>query len=303
MKTKLSFTVTSTILLLLSACGIGVVPGSGEIVEETRAVHGYSKVVFSAPGELTVEQNGREGLIIEGDDNLMGYIQTRVQGNVLYIEVEPEVLQLYPSKPIRYSLDANTLTRVTLNGSGVIRSGELIASNLDFDLNGSGDISIAAVKSQNTALDLDGSGEYRIGSLITDQFTASLDGSGDIVMNEAILKTANLKIAGSGKLSATDFIADTLSTNMYGSGNCTLNGEVNHQSITIYGSGSYNAEALQSRVTTVKTIGSGDSRVWASDELNITIAGSGDIVYLGKPIVKQTVTGSGDVTELAWQSP
>ena len=283
MKTKLSFTVTSTILLLLSACGIGVVSGSGEIVEETRAVHGYSKVVFSAPGELTVEQNGREGLIIEGDDNLMGYIQTRVQGNVLYIEVEPEVLQLYPSKPIRYSLDANTLTRVTLNGSGVIRSGELIASNLDFDLNGSGDISIAAMKSQNTALDL--------------------DGSGDIVMNEAILKTASLKIAGSGKLSATDFIADTLSTNMYGSGNCTLNGEVNHQSITIYGSGSYNAGALQSRVTTVKTIGSGDSRVWASDELNITIVGSGDIVYLGKPIVKQTVTGSGDVTELAWQSP
>jgi hypothetical protein len=301
MKTKLSFTIVSTILLLLSACGIATVPGSGKIVSERHDVQNYSQVVFSAPGELAIEQNGREGLVVEADDNLLQYIKSNVRGDILYIYVEPDILQLYPSKPIRYSLDAGTLTRVTLNGSGVIRSDELIAANLDFDLNGSGDISIAAVKSQNTALDLDGSGEYQIDSLITDQFTASLNGSGNIAMKEAIIKTANLEIAGSGKLSMTDLIADTLGTNISGSGNCILNGEVNHQSIAIYGSGSYNAGTLQSQVATVKIIGSGDSHVWATDELNVTITGSGDIAYLGRPVVKQTVTGSGDVTELARQ--
>jgi hypothetical protein len=233
MKTKLSFTVTSTILLILSACGMATVPGSGKIVNETRDVHNYSRVVFSAPGELTIDQNGHEGLVIEADDNLLGYIKTSVKGDILYIYVELDILQLYPSQTIRYSLEAGTLTRVSLNGSGVIRSNELIASNLDFDLNGSGDILIDAVKSQNTALDLNGSGAYQIDSLITDQFTASLDGSGDIALKKAILKTADLEIAGSGKLSATDLIADTLSTNMNGSGNCTLNGEVNHQTVAI----------------------------------------------------------------------
>jgi hypothetical protein len=301
MKTKLSLTVTSAVLLLLNACGVAVVPGSGKIVKETRDVSNYSQIVFSAPGELTIEQNGREGLVIEADDNLLGYIRTRVQGDVLYIYAEPDIIQMYPSKPIRYTLDAVTLTRIALDGSGDIRSGELIASNLDFDLNGSGDISVAAVKSQSTTLDLDGSGEYRIGNFMTGQLTLSLDGSGDITMQEVVAKTADLSIDGSGNLVMADVIADTLCMRIDGSGDSTLSGEVKHQAITIHGSGSYNAGNLQSQVTTAKVIGSGDSRVWVTDELDITITGSGDLTYRGEPALTQTVTGSGDVTSLARQ--
>jgi hypothetical protein len=301
MEKKLSLTVTSAILLLLSACGMAVIPGSGKIVEEARDVHSFSQVVFSAPGELTIKQNGHEGLVIEADDNLLQYIYTSIQSGILYISVEPKAIQLYPSKPIRYTLDVATLTRVALNGSGVIRSGELIASNLDFDLKGSGDILIAAVKSQTTTLDLDGSGKYRFDSLMTNQLTVSLNGSGDIAMRGIVAKTADLSIDGSGRLTMTDVIADTLSTRIDGSGDSTLSGEVNHQAIAIHGSGSYDAGDLQSQVTTVKVIGSGDSRVWVTDELNITIAGSGDITYRGKPALTQTVTGSGNITSLARQ--
>jgi len=301
MEKKLSLMMTGAILLLLSACGMAVVPGSGKIVEEARDVSNYSQIVFSAPGELTIEQNGREGLVIEADDNLLQYIYTSVQGDVLYIFVEPGAIQLYPSKPIRYTLDVAALTCVVLNGSGSIRSDELIASNLDFDLNGSGDILIAAVKSQTTALDLDGSGEYRFDSLMTNQFTVSLDGSGDISMQEVIAKTTDLEIDGSGRLAVTDVIADTLSMKVDGSGDSTLSGEVNHQAITIHGSGSYDAGNLQSQVTTVKVVGSGDSRVWVTDDLDITIAGSGDIAYRGNPALTQTVTGSGNLTRLARQ--
>ncbi len=301
MKKKLSLTVSSVIVLLLSACGVAVVPGSGEVVQQMRDVSNYSQVVFSAPGELTIEQNGHEGLVIEADDNLLQYIYTNVQGDVLYIYVEPSVIQLYPSKPIRYTLDVATLSRVTQNGSGVIRSDELIASTLDFDLNGSGDILIAAVKSQAAAVYLDGSGTYRFDSLMTNQLTVSLDGSGDIAMQEVIAKTTNVEIDGSGKLVVTDVIADTLSMKIDGSGDSALSGEVNHQAIAIHGSGSYDAGNLQSQVTTVDVIGSGDGRVWVTDDLEITIAGSGNIAYRGDPALTQTVTGSGNLTRLAKQ--
>jgi hypothetical protein len=301
MKNKLSLTVTGALIFLLSACGLAVVPGSGKIVDETRDVHGFNQIVFSAPGELTIEQNGQEGLVIETDDNLLQYIKTRMQGDVLSIFVEPEVIQLYPTKPIRYTLNANTLSRVTLNGSGVIRSDELIASNLDFHLNGSGKIEIAAVKSQASALDLNGSGEFRFDSLIADQFTVSVDGSGDVAMGKVIARSANLEIAGSGKLAMTDVLADTLNMNIDGSGDSALKGEVNHQTISIHGSGSYDAHGLQSQVTTVKVIGSGDSTVWVTDELNVIITGSGDIIYRGEPAIVQTVTGSGNITSVAKQ--
>ena len=91
MKTKFSITVISAISMLLSACGMVIVSGSGKIVDETRNVQGYSRVVFSAPGELTIAQNGREGLVIETDDNLLRYIKTSVQGEILYIYVEPNM--------------------------------------------------------------------------------------------------------------------------------------------------------------------------------------------------------------------
>jgi len=301
MKKELSFMVTSAILLLSNACGVGVIPGSGEIVEEVRDVHGFSQIVFSAPGELSIEQNGQEGLAIEADDNLLQYIETRVQGDTLHISVKPNMIRLYPSKPIRYALDVDMLTRVTLNGSGAIRSGELIASKLDFDLNGSGDVLIAAVKSKNTTLDLDGSGEYRLNSIMTAQFELSLDGSGDIVIKEALVQTASIEIDGSGKLRMTDVVADTLDMKIDGSGDSTLMGEVNHQAIAIHGSGSYDAGGLQSRGTTARIVGSGDSKIWVTDELDITITGSGGIAYRGNPAVTQTNTGSGDIVRLARQ--
>ena len=301
MKTKLSITVTSTILLLLSACGMTVVSGSGRIVEETRDVHSYSQVVFSAPGELTIDQNGHEGLAIEADDNLLGYIKTSVQGNVLYIEVKPDIIQLLPSRPIRYSLDADSLTRVSLNGSGDIHADKLIASDLDFNLNGSGRVLIEDAKSESTRLDLNGSGQYEFGRLITGKFTVSLNGSGDIAMDKALVKKADVMMDGSGSLKATDLIAEALDMRINGSGGSSLKGEVNHQSVTIYGSGNYDASDLQSHITSVKMFGSGDSNVWVTDELSITIAGSGDISYRGQPVITTAITGSGDLINLARQ--
>lgn len=301
MNTKVSFTVTSTILLLLSACGMGIVPGSGKIVTEKRAVRNYNRVVFSAPGQLTIEQNGQEDLVIEADDNLLQYIKTSVKGDTLYISVEPNLINLYPSQTIRYSLDVDTLTHVTLNGVGEIHAGNLVASHLDFDLNGSGNIFVAALKTQTTKLDLDGSGVYRLDSLMTGQLTALIDGSGDIITQEALVKMADIEIDGSGTLKVTNVIADTLNMKIDGSGDSALKGEVNHQDIAIHGSGSYDARDLQSRVTSVKIIGSGNSNVWVTDELSISIAGSGDITYRGQPAITETITGSGDLIRLARQ--
>jgi len=295
MKTKLSLTVTSTILLLLNACGVTVVSGSGIIVEETRDVRNYSQVVFSAPGELTINQNGGEGLVIEADDNLMQYIQTSVKGGILYIDIQPGIVQLYPSQTIRYSLDAGTLTRVSLGGSGDIRADALIASDLDFSLNGSGRILVGAVKSQSTKLDLNGSGEYRLTSLITNQLTTSLNGSGNITIQEAIVKSATAGISGSGVLNVTNIVADSLNVTISGSGDSILAGEVNHQTIALHGSGSYQAHDLQSQVAEVKISGSGGSNIWVTDELSIAITGSGDVSYRGQPAIWQTITGSGDL--------
>ena len=301
MKTKLSLIVTSIILLLLSACGMTGITGSGKIVEETRDVHAYSQIVFSAPGELTLEQNGYEGLVIEADDNLLGYIQTRVRGNVLFIEVKPDMIRLYPSQPIRYSLDADELTNVTLSGSGDIRSNELIASDLDFDLNGSGRILIDDVKSQATHIDLNGSGEYQLGNLVTGQLTASLNGSGSMLIQEVIAKTAAVGVNGSATLNVTDFVADTLNVMINGSGDSTLAGKVDEQTIAIHGSGSYRARDLESQTTDIKVFGSGDSNIWVTDDLSLTIAGSGDISYHGRPVITTKITGSGDLINLAKQ--
>ena len=84
---------------------------------------------------------------------------------------------LIPVQTNSLALDVAMLTRVTLNEPGAIRSGELIASKLDFDLNGSGDSKIWVTDELDITITGSGSIAYRGNPAVTQTVT----GSGDIV--------------------------------------------------------------------------------------------------------------------------
>ena len=260
--------------LMMSACGLALIPGSGKIVSEARVVTGFNRVVLAAPGQMSLTQNGSEALKIETDDNLLQYIHTRVDGGTLYIEVEPGA-NLMPSKDIHYTLSVKSLQAFDLDGSASVSSAGLQSDQFEVNLNGSGDISLGKVNVDTLTFNLDGSGSLNVDTLAARKVTLGMNGS------------------GTGTLDG--LTADELQAGINGSGKYVLQGKVTRQSLQTIGSGDYQAQQLESQQTNITITGSGDSQVWATQQLNVSIFGSGTVAYQGTPKLTQQISGSGSI--------
>ena len=64
--------LTLLLPLLLSACGLITVHGSGNIVTDSRDVRNFNRVSFGGTSELLLTQSGEESLTVAADDNLIG---------------------------------------------------------------------------------------------------------------------------------------------------------------------------------------------------------------------------------------
>ncbi|MGC1375098.1 MAG: head GIN domain-containing protein [Anaerolineales bacterium] len=264
--------------ILLSACNLTVVSGSGKIASSNRAVSAYSQLAFDAPGELTIVQNEKEALIIAGDDNLLGYIKTEVEAGVLHIYVTPGIALLDATQPIRYTLNVKSLSEVSLGGSGSITSAGLNGDQVALKLNGSGNITLASLKVDTLDFQMNGSGSLKLDALTARKVTLGMNGSGDAAIDA--------------------LSADELRADVKGSGKYVLKGKVTRQNLSSLGSGKYDARALESGQADISVIGSGDSKVWATESLSISILGSGSVGYLGRPKLSQQVSGSGSIYTL-----
>ena len=56
---------------LLSACGLDILDGSGDVISESREVSDFNRVVFGGVGELQLTQGDQESLTVTADDNLL----------------------------------------------------------------------------------------------------------------------------------------------------------------------------------------------------------------------------------------
>ena len=106
-----------------------------------------------------------------------------------------------------------------------------------------------------------------------------------------------LKIAGSGDINMEVNTPD-IEADIAGSGSMTLSGETKDERIKISGVGDYNADQLKAESANVKIAGSGNVKVFADLNLDVSIAGVGSVYYKGAPSIKQHIAGSGEVKKI-----
>ena len=271
-----------TVALLVSGCQFQVVTGSGKIATETRQVGDFSSITLAGSGDVYVTQAEEVSVRIEAEDNLICYFETVVHGDTLTISIKPEyeTISLNPTKPVKFYVTTPEIDGLTLAGSGDIIAGDIEADSFNLSLLGSGDI---------TAEDLTISGNVDI----------NLAGSGDIKLGKLSASEVTSSIAGSGNITVQTLAADQLSSTTAGSGNVRIGGEVTTQHVVLLGSGDYLGEGLASEMATVRVVGSGNSRLSASETLEVTILGSGDVTYSGSPRITVNVSGSGQINQAA----
>jgi predicted small secreted protein len=218
--------VLPTILLagamLLSACGFGMIRGSGKVVEETRPVSGFDSIASSGSGDVIITQGDQESLKVEAEENLMRYIRTEVRGNTLHIFMDPSgAFALQPTKPMKFYVSLKQLNGLALSGSGTMKSEKIETADLDINASGSGNVVINDLKADTVKIDLSGSGETTLkGEAATQKMV--LSGSGRCENDKLVTRDTSVDASGSGGASVN--VSDTLNVNLSGSGSVDYTG-------------------------------------------------------------------------------
>ncbi|MEZ6013616.1 MAG: DUF2807 domain-containing protein [Planctomycetota bacterium] len=187
------------------ACDVGaqVVRGVGPVVREARAVGGIAGTSTAAPDGIQlsgeVDLNVRVGrtfaVWIEGHDDLIGFVETRMDDAGLRVSV-PSAVRLVPPPHVEVELPG--LVRLGMSGSGSVRIEGVQGEALALTLVGSGDLDVEG-SVQRVTLGMTGSGDADLDALLAEEVKVNKTGSGAARVYAA--RALDGEILGSGDLS------------------------------------------------------------------------------------------------------
>jgi hypothetical protein len=197
------------------------VQGSGNVVRQSRQVAHFTGVDLNMGGAVEVRLGATEGVTIEADDNLLPLIDTSVEDGTLRIRPQKRDLQLEPHT-LKVVVQARTLERLTVAGSGSITADGLHGRSLAFDVAGSGSIAANHLDGESVSISLGGSGTLRTAGK-ADRLQVSVGGSGKVQAGQLAAREAMVSLSGSGQ--AQVWARETLNVNVAGSGDVGYYGD------------------------------------------------------------------------------
>lgn len=218
MKSVVTALALSISLCFTCACRFERQPtlkGSGTIAQETRTLADFSKVSIWGTGEVRVTQGQGESLEITCDNNFMDVLETRVEGDTLYIG--PKRVILKPTQTIEYNLQLKELKALQCSGALSIHAASLTCSdlhvtangvcslNIDYlqadsvktTANGASKVTIASGQAKEQIITLNGAGQYQTPNLDTNDLTITINGTGQATLWATQTLEASLHGAGS----------------------------------------------------------------------------------------------------------
>jgi len=216
MKTKTMVMAVMAIMIGISFTSCEKIKGKGDTVTEARTVTGYSRISLSMSEAVYFTSGADYSLEIQGQQNVLDRIITRVEGNRLVIKLKNGV-HLGPHDPIRVYVTAPDVRDLDISGSGDIYvDSPWIGTDLSTHISGSGSITISMIEAN--------------------RFNANISGSGNIKVIGGLAGREELKISGSGNIEMRYVEADEVWTKTSGSGDMYVQA-MELLDVTISGSG------------------------------------------------------------------
>jgi len=209
------------------------VDGNGDLRVDNRTLEGFEDIEINGDFEVEIDTGDTWGVRIESDENLIDLIVTHVSGNRLIIETRDGIC-IRPTRPIEIIISVQTVSEITLNGSGYVYSYALENESLILNLAGSGQIEIDNAVCTTAHVGLEGSGLINC-NLITESLEAQLEGSGEIKLRGECT-TSDQNIIGSGKIKSSELESEECTVRISGSGIADVHVN-NTLDVTIIGSG------------------------------------------------------------------
>jgi hypothetical protein len=201
---------------------IGVVRGSGRVVEQEREIGGATGVDLQSFGTVHIEQGEREALRIEAEENLLRYIETEVREGRLEI-AHRRGTRLLNTRPIDYWLTVRELDEVSISGAGNIEADDLQAGHFTIHLSGAGSVHIGDLEAQTLDVTLSGAGGLAIEGGTVERQEIVISGAGDYRAQELDSGETTIRMSGMG--SATVRVRERLDVTISGAGSVRYVGD------------------------------------------------------------------------------
>jgi hypothetical protein len=217
--------------LLLSACA--VVHGDGEEQLELRELSEIEGVRNTTQLDLVVDLGLEQSVEVTCDENLLDYVLTELEGQVLVLRTPPGVM-IDPVADCYVMVTAPGVYTVDGTGSGdlVVRGAALGLAEVGNS--GSGLVSVDGIDTEALEVDNTGSGGVQLAGA-AGMADLHNSGSGGIDAQGLVCDSATIKNTGSGDISAT--VNGDVDVRLSGSGDVELYGEPDVGEVNDSGSG------------------------------------------------------------------
>lgn len=207
--------------------------GNGKMVTVNRTTSDYDDISVGGSFDVILIKGKEGNIVIEGEENIIPYIETEMQGKKLQIRYKKNT-NISTTKKLVVKVPYNKIDKISLGGSGNITN-EGIIKSIEFSasLGGSGNITLK-IESDEINANIGGSGNIELTGK-TKELTCSIAGSGNINAYDLTADTTNATIAGSGSVKTT--VSTKISAKVVGSGNIYYKGNPTYTDLKSVGSG------------------------------------------------------------------
>lgn len=231
-----------TILILLFVSGAlsaqrsKKIQGNGKIVTVERSTGDYDHITASGFFDIELVPGKEGNLILEGEENILKHIITKVEGNKLIIKLE-KGYQLNLSshnKGISITVPIEVISSLTCSGSGDITGRKTIKTDrFETTMSGSGDVSLN-IDARSVTANMSGSGNLTLNGRTTD-LSIKISGSGDVEAYGLTAENVEAVVSGSANIEVT--ATQMIDARVSGSGDIDYRGNPGKVITKVSGSG------------------------------------------------------------------
>lgn len=213
-----------TLLIAIAAAWTAVAGGgayAADVLRETRAASGFSRIQIDGQADITLRQGTTEGVTLEATAQGLKQIRTEVRGRTLRIGMVDQshwwqwITGGSATRTPRITINLIQLERIEAAGAVNIVADSLKANELRLDFAGAcklkiGDLQATklrldgagAVKAEiagnvvEQSIDLSGAGSYQAADLVSDNVDLQVSGAGKAIVNARTLLKADISGAG-----------------------------------------------------------------------------------------------------------
>ena len=167
--------------------------GSGISSSQAREVPEFRAVRLEGGFDLRASVGKTRSVVLEGEDNLLEHVRTRVEDGVLVLDFAPG--RYRTRLPLSIALVTPALTAVEVDGAGDVQLDGVMGERLSIAIRGSSDVSANGTVDA-LELAISGTGDAHLIGLDAKRARVSISGAGDVVL--AASERLDASITGAG---------------------------------------------------------------------------------------------------------